>query len=139
VFLNETENETENETVLLSQLSKRQQVVLRAIAENDRITEAQMMQMFSVSRAGGRGAGTGHGDGTGGRDTGTGHGDGTPARAVGVILGAPPTAVDFSTLLIINTIPQHCAVGITHILTPTSPKVEIITCCCHIYLAFVQI
>ena len=49
--VNETESETENETVLLSQLSKRQQVVLKAIAENDRITEAQMMQKFSVSRA----------------------------------------------------------------------------------------
>ena len=84
-----------------------------------------------------RDTGMGHGDGTGGwdrrmgqedgtrgRDTGTGLEDGAPARAhaVGVISGAPPTAVDFSTLLIINTIPQHCAVGITHILTPTSPK-----------------
>ena len=72
----------------------------------------------------GMGQGTGQGDGTGGWDKRTGQGDGAPARAhaVGVILGAPPTAVDFSTLLIINTIPQHCAVGITHILTPTSPK-----------------
>ena len=51
VFLHETENETENETILLSQLSKRQQIILRAIVENDRITERQMMQKFSVSRA----------------------------------------------------------------------------------------
>ena len=49
--VNETENETENETILLSQLSKRQQIILRAIAENDKITERQMMQKFSVSRA----------------------------------------------------------------------------------------
>ena len=49
--VNETENETENETVLVSQLSKKQQIILRTIAENDRITERQMMQKFSVSRA----------------------------------------------------------------------------------------
>lgn len=49
--VNETENETENETVLVSQLSKRQQIILRTIAENDKITERQMMQKFSVSRA----------------------------------------------------------------------------------------
>lgn len=49
--VNETENETENETVLISQLSKRQQIILRTVAENDRITERQMMQKFSVSRA----------------------------------------------------------------------------------------
>lgn len=49
--VNETENETDNETVLVSQLSKKQQIILRTIAKNDRITERQMMQKFSVSRA----------------------------------------------------------------------------------------
>ena len=51
VFLNDTVNETENETVLISQLSKKQQIIPRTIAKNDRITERQMMQKFSVSRA----------------------------------------------------------------------------------------
>lgn len=47
---NDTEDDAENDTVILSELLKRQQDVLLAISKNERITEKQMMQMFSVSR-----------------------------------------------------------------------------------------
>ena len=47
---NDTEDDAENDTVILSELPKRQQDVLLAISKNERITEKQMMQMFSVSR-----------------------------------------------------------------------------------------
>lgn len=61
VFLNDTanswndtesdiENDTEGDTVLLSELPKRQQDILFAIRNNDRITEEQMIQKLSVSR-----------------------------------------------------------------------------------------
>ena len=46
---NDTETDAENDTVILTELPKRQQDVLLAISRNERITEKQMMQMFSVS------------------------------------------------------------------------------------------
>ena len=49
--VNDTENDTENDTVIFAELPKRQQDVLASIHENDRITESQMSQKFSVSRS----------------------------------------------------------------------------------------
>lgn len=49
--VNDTENDTENDTVLFAELPKRQQDVLVSIRDNDRITESQMRQKFSVSRS----------------------------------------------------------------------------------------
>ena len=49
--VNDTENDTENDTVVFAELPKRQQDVLVSIHENDRITESQMSQKFSVSRS----------------------------------------------------------------------------------------
>lgn len=51
MFLDDTVNDTENDTVLFAELPKRQQDVLVSIRDNDRITESQMRQKFSVSRS----------------------------------------------------------------------------------------